>query len=613
MLSISHIANPACRGREMIAILRESWPYRFARNPADRCVCSVAGILRWMAIIHEELQQVATEPMPVPPHELIALALAKFPNHTDSAAGAEVSAAIANCTRALGILEQDEPNVFDIMESPLMAELLWSKPRYLLCDTTVLEKSDGMFRQYNYPVEENVKSSLVRIVDPFRLAATVKGKLGDRYSKERKRHQFYIATPPDIIRVCWNNSLSMAQNGNRSIFDALQAFELSYKNPEISANGPVFVDTSTSYRLICLAIIHQPGEVAVAEHLYQCDGVNFVPRSGDDRSQDWSCQEPGKYYMLYRRSDQVRYRRDGIPTPERANLPPNIQELGEMLQAVVDDAECSPPRAHSPDLVQHIAPDPPNTTPAQPLARPTQPLARGSSTIPTVQPPATIPFAPVPPTIQPIRPFARSPPSISPLQPFVPHPPNITPEQSLARGSLNLPPTHPTARGSDVPSVWNSRPNRDPSASAAPIQPRQPDGRVPQNKRPYDGPHDRRPAPRHNNPFPLSENARSSQSFTGPGNRYEKILFTSTFDREATGNQSHDYSRAGETYDVPDGPPDQDAREHVYEPRPGQPGGRRRGRRGARRNKSNNPVYPTQSYGSYDSYVPSRDGPNRRR
>ncbi|KAI4863154.1 hypothetical protein F4820DRAFT_471859 [Hypoxylon rubiginosum] len=344
MESNLRILNQTYKGAELAYKLQASWPHRFARTPAERAVCSAASIIRWMKIIIEETEKIDMNPVPRPVNEVLALALADFPIDTDLEAESEITKAIANCAHSL------RGNVFDILESPLMAQTLWCKPQYLLFRTAVLEKRNGMIERYQYPVEQHVKDSLIHLENPFELAAAVQAKLGQRYSTERMADQYYLANPPEFIRVYWNNSSSVSQNGNMSIFDALQAFEMPYKEKISGIDRLVLVDMNTGYRLVCVARIPQPGEVAVANHLYHCDGSNFVPGFGDDGSQEWSCQEPGRYYMMYRRSNQARRRQqDGHPAPELSvSLPAGALAMEKIPADWVRDSVQPPAPVPSP-------------------------------------------------------------------------------------------------------------------------------------------------------------------------------------------------------------------------------------------------------------------------
>lgn len=455
--------------------LTASWPQKHAATPAEQAVCSVAGILRWIKIVTTRFQE-ANIP-PTLPHDragsLIWLAQADFSTDADPAVKEQVAKAIERCVD-LGL------DILEILEGTPMVDKLWSQPHCLLFNEAVVEQVDGWGDIYDYPVADNVEASRIFIRDPFTLATTIQAKLGLKYSEERKRQQIFLATPPEIIRVHWQNSSTAAPSGDQSTFNALQAFELSYKKARVREGIIRLVDGSTSYRLICIVRLPKRGDIIVlAEHFYKCDGYNFVPKSCDDRSQAWSCQEPGEYFMVYARSDQARFRHisghKSYVSTERT-VPSDDRVLAEWMRRFASD---------EPGSVQPIAPDLSFGT----IDPPGVPTSAGPVVPPSVTP-ARFSFHVTPPAEEmPVPTFGFGGPKIEP------------PEISL--------------------SALPSAPSRNSAFGSTQVQDRateKPQAR--RRKRGRGGKHRKRPARHNNNPFENRRWATSNPRFStqGPAN-----------------------------------------------------------------------------------------------
>ncbi|XXH03229.1 hypothetical protein Hte_009627 [Hypoxylon texense] len=669
MSSAAHVVE---RGRELATKLRESWPHRLARSPAEHCVCSAASILRWLTIIFEETRDVDATPISIPQNGLISLAFADFPYYSDSETESEISAIVAECAVSLG---REVENVFDIMESPLMAEMIWSRDQHLLFKPSVVQSDNESCRRYNLPVARVVEDSLIHIDDPRMLAAVVNGKLSWTYSSERRTSQLYVATPPETIRVLWRNSSPDTWNRDTAIFDALQAFEMSYQDlGRIDKTGnATFVGASTSYRLICVVKVPEPGEDAVAEHLYECDGTRFVPSFGGNRIQHWSYQEPGRYYMLYCRSDQARHHRGGVPT-QHTRLSADTQEVTrrrEILLSFINKVECkSPqalgqsPQALGPGSMLPSALSPLGTSPQQPSAlglpgsspqQPSalslpgsslqQPSALGSLGPATQQPsalslpgsppqqpsalgslgPAKQPSAPNHSSVPPLQPLAHDRASASPM-PLVPSSLNIPPVQPLQPSNLNASLRQPLAYGRtsaspmplapgtlNIPPTQPSYP-RGMSNKAGSTQPPQSDRIVFGAKRPYDGPHDGRQMRRNGERFPNSNAIGTTQPSYPSSDRGEVAPVVYTFQGPASHSRGGPFpSTASASYEaVSGGSTTRGVVEGDDEAHQDQVERRRRGKRAGKRAKRGNLRETSNHVREIDRYVPSRDGPARR-
>ncbi|KAI1765177.1 hypothetical protein GGR53DRAFT_284203 [Hypoxylon sp. FL1150] len=344
MASNLEVFTDIYKGRVLVEKLQLSWPHDFARTPAEHVLCSVVGILRWMTIILEETMSTDMMHTSVAQNDLVLLSHADFSTQFHSKAGNIITTIIANYAHSLGT------NVFEILESPLMAETIWYQKPCLFFDELVVEKFHEEYRQSQYPITLNTRDSLIRLEDPYQLREVVQGKLGLKYSDETGVHQLYLANPPEIMRVLLRNSSPVPQNGNMSVFDALQAFDMSYQELHHDVgNHRRFVDVKTSYRLICASKIPQRGEAAVADHLYHCDGRIFLPNQGLG-TQAWSCREVGMFYMIYRKSNQARYQAN-IPATGRTGAP----NFGSLSTGSWEPPKFTQPRREY--SVQPFAPD----------------------------------------------------------------------------------------------------------------------------------------------------------------------------------------------------------------------------------------------------------------
>lgn len=294
--------------RKLVEQLRTTWPDAFAQSLADRHLCAAVGVFRWLVSIMVENGSRAPEPDPETPNPVLDLALADFPAHADAEVAKRISAVISDCARTLTGLRADghPPDVLDLLESPAMKRAFWSRPSNLLWKPRVWDIIDGRAQPQDIPIE-NVPVGCVRMTDPDKLAEAVQEYMG-LFKVEDNYDRHYSPAPPDFIRFFWDwdNTKWAAENGDSSPFDAIQSFEFTGRDAHLGESGLVYRRLKMSYRLVCVARIPSPGEELLAEHLYTCDGWNFLPTYGNDRRQDWSGQESGLYYAVYYKSTQVR-------------------------------------------------------------------------------------------------------------------------------------------------------------------------------------------------------------------------------------------------------------------------------------------------------------------
>ncbi|KAI1398937.1 hypothetical protein F4819DRAFT_466874 [Hypoxylon fuscum] len=292
-------------GQDLVGRLRATWPDSFATGTLDQChLCSAIDVLRWMASIQIEELHISKLELS---NELLSLSLADFPASADTEKKDKISAALSTINyRYFTGVEQDGKtlNLFDILEGSMMIKTFWSEPRNLLYKTPVWAECAGTINYMHRPIEAIAHEGLIFIEDPDELATAVEKKLGTFKLPDQDIKLFNSLTPPDFIRVRWDNTKWLAQNNGKSAFRSLHAFELSVRMARIEREALDYPEVTVGYRLICMAKISPPGEEPLGIHMYTCDG-GFFQLQLRTRSQNWSCSDPGCYYLVYYKSDRV--------------------------------------------------------------------------------------------------------------------------------------------------------------------------------------------------------------------------------------------------------------------------------------------------------------------
>ncbi|KAI1781526.1 hypothetical protein F4818DRAFT_40277 [Hypoxylon cercidicola] len=292
-------------GQELVQQLVTTWPGNIARTVAGRPICSAASVLRLMAIILEDGIQ---SPKLSPSNALLSLSLAEFPVHPDQQTEEMLSEAISSCIRLFRFsgawANGYTPNVFETLESELMLKALWSESHNLLYKTSVWADCNGMIDLIEWPVDKIAKAGLIHLRNPEELAATVKNELGISSHTKPDTYVFFNPTPPQFIRVQWNNNSESTLSNDSSVFKSLQTFDLSAQTAQLEGGSLAFHAFTSGYRLICCVKITQSGEERDAPHFYTCDGRYFIPPT-PDLNRDWSCNDPGNYYLIYYKSETV--------------------------------------------------------------------------------------------------------------------------------------------------------------------------------------------------------------------------------------------------------------------------------------------------------------------
>ncbi|KAI1405886.1 hypothetical protein F4819DRAFT_351281 [Hypoxylon fuscum] len=329
------ILSQTYRGSELINKLKLVWPNLYARTLTDRYLCNAAGVLRWMTVILE------SEELHMPefaPDALLSLSLADLPCFDDAETKERIGTAISNYGPVFAGLREDgnPPNVYDILESPLMIATFWSHPRNLICRTDVWKLGT-----YNPPeivdwsAEAIARRGLLQIDHPSEIFHDLDRKLG------RVDVDFFSPTPPDFIRCCWHNSAQAAQaarDSNISLFEAVRSFTVRCEEVQHHEGQLTLPLRSLKYRLICIARIPSPGEEAASEHLYSCDGMCFQPEYGNESNHDWTCNDPGRYYLVYRKSRVPQDMLLNGATPLERVFIPKTYELDQLFCGWIEDS-----------------------------------------------------------------------------------------------------------------------------------------------------------------------------------------------------------------------------------------------------------------------------------
>ncbi|XXG96643.1 hypothetical protein Hte_002931 [Hypoxylon texense] len=314
------ILSPKYQGNELVKQLSLTWPMNVADSPVSSQVCSAAAVLRWIACVLEN--DTPEAPKLGPSHPLMAFSLSEFPVLTDQKIAGVFHDAISRCSSVFyGTWPEDyNPNLSEMLESEPILECFWSKPYNLLYKTPLWTDFHGTIDQVEWPIDQIAKAGLIRINDPRELATTVKQKLGLFNHIEQDTYLFLSPTPPQLIRVRWDNKSNSSFPKTESAFKALQEFTLSAQCAQLEADELSFHPSTTGYRLICAVKIPGQGEDQEAPHFYACDGRYFIPPTRGLKC-DWSCNEPGSYYLIYNKSDAPRRM-----SLERAVSFPSIEE-----------------------------------------------------------------------------------------------------------------------------------------------------------------------------------------------------------------------------------------------------------------------------------------------
>ncbi|KAI4865864.1 hypothetical protein F4820DRAFT_447637 [Hypoxylon rubiginosum] len=298
------ILCPKYQGSELIKQLVTTWPDDIVDTPASRLICFTAAIFRWMASILEEGSQA---PKLGPSNALLAFSLAEFPVHTDQKTVEVFSNAILACSRLFhGVWPEDHrTNLFDMLENELIRKVFWSELYNLIYKIPVWADCHGTIDLLEWPVDKIAKAGLIYLDDPRELAASVQDKLGLFKHTEPDTYLFLSPTPPQFIRVHWDNKSDFSLPKGESAFKTLEAFELSAQTAHLEQGCLSFHTSTTGYRLICCVKIPRIGEEHYAPHFYACDGRYFIPPTREVQ-RDWSCNDPGSYYLIYHKSDTQR-------------------------------------------------------------------------------------------------------------------------------------------------------------------------------------------------------------------------------------------------------------------------------------------------------------------
>ncbi|KAI2770207.1 hypothetical protein F4815DRAFT_504945 [Daldinia loculata] len=385
-------------GGELMEKLKTCWPDAFARSLGERHLCSALDIIRWMVVTllkDGSFFDKGTRLGPVP----CALTDFPIPEFSDAQTRRQYEEKIAYVYSRLAKFGRNgNPlDLFDVLENKMMTEQFWFNRRYLLYKSTAYEDRGEGIQEIKLNAKDIAKEGLIRIKYPEDLPIAIEKILSPSGCEGTEYSKFHAPTPPLFIRVFWDNDLWAAFDRG-SPFETLQQLTVKYNDIRVEDNAIVSSQSSASYRLICLARISPPNEEPVAVHLYNCDGSHFLPPYGNGKDQSWSCKEPGKYYLMYYKSDRPRYRSETRYLAERKAPEPEHtrkerQDMSEFLRReftsekplkkiqatsrVKQHAIIHAPRVTSADKsVQHSAPSPQPT-----IARPvptTRPAANPS-------------------------------------------------------------------------------------------------------------------------------------------------------------------------------------------------------------------------------------------
>ncbi|KAI1413000.1 hypothetical protein F5Y13DRAFT_162257 [Hypoxylon sp. FL1857] len=328
-----------------------------------------------------------------------------------------------------GARDGNEPNVCDILESPWMIKAFWSKPFNLLYETTMYQwrgpapRPTTKPRAFHRPAEIIARSSLIQLDDPRKLSRTLEEELGLCHNEDLDQYRVRFATPPEFVRFRWENRSSSIQGmRSREFFDVIQAFEIMASVKQDGDGEAInYLTKLVPFRLICAVKVAQEGEEPVMEHLYDPNGRNVSPYSHDGYA-EWSCVDPGDYYLVYHKPDAKRHDigPHSFQEPEFASTPMDVLEDENIAVGVREDTDedwllgadledpTPYPNPHISDgSVQPAAPDTAPHGPVQPVA----PGTRSHTFYGSVQPVA-------PDTRRPLSemPVVPSNPSISHMQ-----------------------------------------------------------------------------------------------------------------------------------------------------------------------------------------------------
>ncbi|KAI0851675.1 hypothetical protein F5Y00DRAFT_274583 [Daldinia vernicosa] len=314
-------------GGELVKRLKTYWSDAFARSVHERQLCSGLDIIRWMVVTLGQHGIFTTKGMHL---ELVRYALTDFPirEFSDAQTRREYQEIITLVYSNMAKFGRsgNPPDLFDILENKMMTDQFWSNPSYLLYKTTAYEDRGESIQDIKLSAEEIARGGLIRIQYPEDLPTAIANVLAPSKCEGKESYQFHVPTPPLFIRVLWDNALWAALD-RRSPVQTLQQLQIEYDDVQVGNNNLVFSKSSTSYRLICLAKISLPNEEPVAVHLYNCDGSHFLPPYGNNQDQNWSCQEPGKYYLMYYKSDEPRYWSETGPLVETEQTFADVRRL----------------------------------------------------------------------------------------------------------------------------------------------------------------------------------------------------------------------------------------------------------------------------------------------
>ncbi|KAI0851678.1 hypothetical protein F5Y00DRAFT_259166 [Daldinia vernicosa] len=310
------------KGEQLVKKLKASWPNAFARSLGERNLCSALEILRWMAVILEENgRPIIWDCLDLAPMTY-ALTDYPIPEYSDAEIRDKFGNILSSVYRVLSTYEYggNPPDLFDLLEGRRMVEFFWSKPPYLLY-TIDPYKEVGKEVQFTplslKEISEISRDGLVHIKDPRMLSTAVEEKAGLFEYEKPKVGQLRIMTPPEFIRVLWDNTSWDTNHSRETSFDTLQQLTIRHKKIQVDDNVRKIGNGLASYRLVCIARIPLLGEEPLATHLYNCNGRNFQPPNCNGKDQNWSCGNPGKYYLIYFKSDEPRYCSQNCRVEER--------------------------------------------------------------------------------------------------------------------------------------------------------------------------------------------------------------------------------------------------------------------------------------------------------
>ncbi|KAI0382757.1 hypothetical protein F5Y04DRAFT_287790 [Hypomontagnella monticulosa] len=397
--------HDACQGQELATKLRESWPNCFAVSQAQQKLCAGLEVIRWIiSVLAESGSPMITIDRTDMP---LLLAVAHYPiQSTVTIRGlSEIQGIISKVTLAFSAPKGDGSgaNLLEFLESAMMVQALWSKPEYLLYQATL--KREGNLPLPDAPLAmtpaQIARDGLITLDDPEKLISAVTEKLASRtyYHQEYTVRQLHTFASPQLIRVNWTNPSQWDQSRG-SPMELFHSFKIRRpQSAEVEGGQPQHLVVDVSYTLICLARVtgswHKDEPAAVAAHKYTINGQAFLSGHGNDWSQNWSCEEPGNYYLVYYKTGQSPPGQEALGA---ANPRQTIESkrdtgfnLGSMRRSLPPDGEReAQPAAHgqidrlnSPRPAQHDS----NEGPPAPLVSLTQetgsndpPLAASVST-----------------------------------------------------------------------------------------------------------------------------------------------------------------------------------------------------------------------------------------